>query len=136
MSASGAGPSAWPRFFPADCPPSTTPPASGSAYRLVRANPPGEADFRSHVERGVKPPDGEECLACALSVYLDLDDILALRRSVKGFRKRNVAQGQLNVGALAHSPSGPTSSHHSWWLPEGASVHEGFKVVCGPEATK
>lgn len=134
MSASTSGPSAWPRFFPADCPPDSAPLASGSAYRLVRSNPPAAADFQSYAERGVKPDDGDECKACALSVYRGLDDILALRRTAKGFRRRSIAEGPLSVGSLAHTPSTPTSTHHSWWIPDGAKVHDGFSVVCGPEA--
>ena len=117
----------WPTFFPADCPPLAAEPASGHAYRFVRNDPPKPEDFRSYRESGTSY-EGDDCLACSLSILRDAEDVKHMRRSVPGFKKRRVALGELQTGAVKHTP-GSSASHHSWWLPIGAAVAQDFAIV-------
>ena len=119
----------WPDFFPEDCPPNDATLASGRAYRFVRRNPPESSDFQPYRKTGQRY-DGDACEASALSILREISDVRHMQRAVPGFRSRQVAVGDLRVGVVKYTP-GRTQSHHGWWLPDGASVHEDF-VVIGP----
>lgn len=117
----------WPAFFPANCPPSDTIEATGTVYRFVKNDPPIPSDFASHVETG-RRFHGDECQACGLSVFRNLEDLNDMRSRVKAFRSQYTAIGNLNTGVVKFTPAS-AASHHSWWLPVGSSVHEGFRVL-------
>jgi len=120
----------WPDFFPSDCPPSDSKPASGIVYRLIDGTTPKERDFKSYRElyptRQFPVP---ECQSCSLSVYSDEKDIDRLRRRIPATRKKKLSWGELNssFGRILHTPrNGDT--HHSWWLPDGKEPWLSFVV--------
>ena len=113
---------AFPDSWPPDCrPPADSFPPAGEFYRLVRTNPPTEADFLSFVElgkvlRGVVPCP---CMPFGLSVYRDRLD--AAHTSLL-FPKlgRFLAVGLLDstCGAVKPTP-GREPTHTTWWPPDG-----------------
>ena len=103
--------------LPEGCPPDdaeeiTTP---REVFRLVRTNPPTEADFKS--QRAEKPDHdfGEitECQARGLSVFTKRDDShMALK--LPSLRGRLICRVQLEAGAGRILRTGQRS-HHTWW---------------------
>lgn len=83
----------FPSFFPKDCPPNDAQSSADEFFRLVRAHPPEDNDFRSHVELGINGRF-DRCIGSGLSVFTELNDIYKLKRRVKGFEKRRVARGK------------------------------------------
>ena len=120
----------WPDYFPDDCPPQDSEPASGEVYRLVKSNPPTEDDFEDYVnlypERDFRE---RECRACGLSVFRDVEDASNLRDRVPAMRGHLVARGKLNseLGRMKHTP-GRRQSHFTWWVPVGVECHRFFSV--------
>ena len=117
----------WPTFFPANCPPSDAIVATGAGYRFVKNSPPTPADFASHAEMK-RRFGGDECQACGLSVFRNIEDLNAMRSRVKAFRSQYTAVGDLDTGVVKHTPAS-APSHHSWWLPVDTFVHENFRVI-------
>lgn len=84
-------------------------------YRLVRTDPPTDADFRSQrcehprtKYRGVT-----ECRARGVSVYTDSADA-AGKLALPQFKGRMVCRVTLDAGAGWIEPFG-RDSHHTWW---------------------
>jgi len=105
----------WPTHFPIGCPPEDATEAEGEVFRFTRPPEVSEADFRSHVERGLRP--ASDCEAAGLSVYTDVSDALAAWEAIPGMRRRNLARGALTPehGAMRPTPREMTPSHHTWW---------------------
>lgn len=120
----------FPSFFPKDCPPDDAQSSADEFFRLVRADPPEENDFRSHVELGINGRF-DRCIGSGLSVFTELNDIYKLKRRVKAFEKRRVARGRAEPkdGLAVHTPTKEEDSHHTWWLFEGATVAKKFVVI-------
>ena len=120
----------WPDFYPANCPPAEAESASGTVYRLVNHDPAQAEDFKTPWEeyRGrFEPPD---IINCGVSVHTDPQDSEKLRNRIGKFRKRQIAEGELNptLGMIQHTPS-PEKSHHAWWIPIGAEPWLVFNVI-------
>jgi hypothetical protein len=111
-------------YFPEGCPPEQAGPTSGTFFRLVRSDPPGEDEFRTHREKGYNR-GGDPCQKCGLSIYgeqtdaADLYRFFARRHGVHGTRIGNlVAKLSLNPshGKLMPTPrQRRPDSHHTWW---------------------
>ena len=113
----------WPHFYPENCPPMNTKPASGKVYRLVRNDPVQAEDFRAFFEENPRwfrnKPTTTVCKGCGLSVYTDLQDIKQLKdRYKRKFGKYKIAEGELDAkfGMIQNTPS-KEESHHTWWVP-------------------
>ena len=98
-------------------------PASGKIYRLVRRDPAQERDFKSLFEENPQGFKDESniiiCIGCGLSVHTDLRDSERLKKRVRKFKNRRIAEGELNptLGMIQHTPSSRFKSHHTWWIP-------------------
>ena len=85
-------------------------------YRLVRNNPPRDADFRS--QRAARPTarfNASECRARGVSVFANQRDA---EQSARRPNLRGSAIGQvvLTTGAGRIKKTGrPSSSHYTWW---------------------
>ena len=125
----------WPHFYPENCPPMEAQPASDKVYRLVRSDPAQEKDFKALFEenpqRFKSEPDPKICIGCGLSVHTDLQDSERLRKRVRKFKNRQIAEGELNptFGMIQHTPSSNFKSHHTWWIPIESEPWIIFKVI-------
>ena len=107
--------------FPADCPdccpPADAEPAHGVVLRLVTAQPPTDADLKTHHELG-KGLKGDPCLRRGLSVLrsrLDAEHQHRLMPKLGSF----VASGTLDEqhGKTKATPAA-MPSHTTWWICE------------------
>lgn len=122
----------WPDYYPEDCPPENARPASGVVYRLIRQSHPTSKDFRSHREtQPHRTFDVPECIACGLSVFMDIEDVIRLQKRVPALRRRRVAKGTLvsDLGNMLPTPSRTGRSHHTWWVPVSTQPWELFQVA-------
>ena len=69
---------------------------------------------------------------CGLSIHTDSQDSEKLKNRIKKFRKRQIAEGELNptLGVIQRTPS-LEKSHHSWWIPLGAEPWGVFNIIGG-----
>ncbi|MEA5468174.1 hypothetical protein [Spirulina sp. 06S082] len=124
----------FPDYLPANCPPDTVLPASGTVYYLVNNDPPTPKDFFSKREKNPTkkpfPKAEQECQACGISVYTEIGDLFELQQKFPGFANCKPAVGTLNsdLGVIKATPSSG-SSHHTFWLASGAKPWEVFKVI-------
>ena len=104
--------------LPPDCPPADAEEIldSREVFRLVRANPAQESDFRSQrAELPDKVFDGVcECVARGLSVLVTLEAGRNATRLPR-LRGRMVCRVQLFAGAGFIKPTGRNPDHHTWW---------------------
>ena len=123
----------WPNFYPANCPPADSKPASGTFYRLVRHTPPKEEDFRTPWEEfhGTGRFSEPTIINCGLSVHADAEDSQRLKKRIGKFRKRKIAKGELDstLGVIKHTPSQQEKSHHAWWVPVEAKPWTAFTII-------
>jgi hypothetical protein len=122
----------WHSYTPEGCPPTAAVGMDGCFYRLVASDPPTQTDFKSHKELNPSKPFPDPCQACGLSIFQNLNDIVALKARVPAFKKKFVAIGELqsHQGVLCHTPSsGQNNSHHTWWLPTEIDCTGWFKVL-------
>lgn len=128
----------WPQFFPNNCPPVDAEPATGVVFRLTRGDIPLHEDFLSHRERFRDRDFENECEACGLSVYRDASDARRAIAIAKGFRKKRIAQGEINpdMGKIKHTPRDNEygASHLTWWLHFGQEPASLFVVIHSPNA--
>ena len=125
----------WPHFYPVNCPPPEAEPASGKIYRLVQRDPVQERDFKPLFEENPQRFRNESntkiCIGCGLSVHTDRQDSEQLKKRVRKFKNRQIAEGELNptLGMIQHTPSSRFKSHHTWWIPIGAEPWVIFNVI-------
>ena len=104
--------------LPRGCPPEDAQEivASRTVFRLVRANPPSEEDFRSH--RAERPNarfhNVGECRARGLSVFSERD-ACARHTKLPSLRGRIVCRVQLMEGAGRIQQWGHDLAHNTWW---------------------
>ncbi len=120
----------WPDFYPDDCPPSDANDLDGVVYRLVKSNPPTEADARSHLELGASPK-APPCQRSGLSCALDREYLEDVRRAVPYRRKNRIARGEFHSEHGKIKQTGPDRGHHTMWLraPFLAKLPEMLRVV-------
>lgn len=102
--------------LPEGCPPSEANEIVQTmiVYRLARANPPTDNDFRSqHSLRPNVKFKLSECIARGLSVHKDRQDSENLTKLPK-FRSSRVCKVTLENGAGRVMQTGKPS-HHTWW---------------------
>jgi len=105
--------------YPVDCPPNDSAPCAEQVYRLVSGNQPTVTDFQSYLDRyGVRAKD-DPCLARGLSVCLDFDAAVRLRKRLKAFRTHKIAVAQLDTTAGLIKQTTDNVDHHTWWLNDG-----------------
>ena len=122
----------WPDFYPVNCPPKEAKPASGTVYRLVRYNPAQAEDFKTPWEEYPGRFPAPTITNCGLSVHTDLQDSEKLKNRIPKFRRRQIAEGELNptLGMIQHTRS-LEQSHHSWWIPIGTAPWVVFNIIGG-----
>jgi hypothetical protein len=120
----------WPDYFPEDCPPDFAEDANLEAYRLVDQDPPSEDDFIPHKLLYPDRRYPDECKACGLSVFTEINDFIELQRRVPALRGSLISVGNLTpeMGKILPTPY-RGNSHHSWWIPDGMLVAKSFNVV-------
>ena len=114
----------WPTDLPEDCPPEDSVAANGTYFRIVKSNPPVEADFasvyeinRKRAERQIRLGRRSECETMGLSVYSNIDDAVECARQFPGLGgivaeldlSPDSGRTLLTVGGFA--------SHNTWWKP-------------------
>ena len=103
--------------LPDGCPPDTAEEIVQpcEVFRLVRTNPPTEADFKS--QRAEKPRHTffgiDECQARGLSVHTERHDSEKALKLPK-LRGRLICRLRLGLGAGKIQQTG-RPSHHTWW---------------------
>lgn len=103
--------------LPVNCPPSEAVEIAEprTVYRIVRRNPPVDADFRS--QRAMFPdrpfPNVLECQARGVSVHDDIEEAQLLL-NMRNFRGCIICQVNLNRGAGYIQQTG-RRSHFTWW---------------------
>lgn len=102
--------------LPEGCPPDEAKEIAARriVFRLVRRNPPSDADFRS--QRAEKPKNQfnvPECQARGLSVFGDLSDAIR-QQKLPHFRGSKVCEVTLGSGAGRIQKTG-RRSHFTWW---------------------
>lgn len=101
-------------------------PADAAVFRITKANPPSQDDFKSHEELG-KTTNGPQCLRLGLSLFQNLNDA---EHSLQLFPKLGsyVMQGQLGHkhGVIQVTPSNRFPTHTTWWPYEGINRLEPF----------
>ena len=105
--------------LPEDCPPETATEIEAplQVYRLVRTNPPTDADFASvRTENPTKPPFPDavkECRANGVSVFLSAADALDRRKQPK-HQGKSLCRVHLGPGT-GRLEKNWRKSHHTWW---------------------
>jgi hypothetical protein len=108
----------YPDHFPDDCPPDTAHEANGDVYRFTSRRQPKARDFKSKWEEQPGADFGDKlCMACGISIFTDLADVVRMRQFSAAQRKKFVAKGTLSPewGELLHTAK--KGSHHTWWMP-------------------
>jgi len=122
----------WPEHFPEYCPPEDADDTDHTVYRFVNSNPPREDDLKSHRERFEAYDFGDkECLACGLSVYTEVNDIINAQKRVPGMAKKLIAKFELQNGdgKIKHTSTNFRDSHHTWWVPITLNGQDKFKSI-------
>lgn len=128
----------WPEDLPEVCPPPDAAPATVTAYRLVRSNPPAPEDFIRPIDGPRKYPLDPDapCGPFALSIFVDPADVPVAKQWIPGFKKRHAAVRTLTPahGVVKQEPlNNPKwplmESHHDWWVPRTVDPYIGFTVV-------
>jgi hypothetical protein len=106
----------WSEQLPDRCPPEEAYNPNGQVfYRLCQSNPASSQDFLSN--RFLCPtcnfPNVSECIALSLSVFIDMEKCLNIRRLPR-HKNSKVMYFQIKDGdGLVLKTSGP--GHYSWW---------------------
>ena len=117
--------------LPADCPPAEAVEITEPlvVYRIVRHEPPADADFRS--QRALFPdrpfPNVSECQARGLSVHDDIRETQQLL-NLRNFRGCTVCQVNLDHGAGYIQRTG-RRSHFTWWPLADYDIMDNCSVV-------
>jgi hypothetical protein len=89
-------------------------------FRLVRSNPAGESDCRSHHELGTLPK-APPCLRCGLSVFRVREDAEHQYRAYPKLGKF-LASGELRAEhGMTKLTQGRRPTHTTWWPYEGVA---------------
>ncbi|WP_286230273.1 hypothetical protein [Neobacillus mesonae] len=128
----------WPDYFPKECPIG----AKGKeieVYRLVDNDPPTESDFIPNFISQPGRKFSDDCQACGLSVFKNLDDAIhqnnVLAESIyfqrKGLPKKKIAKGISNskFGQIKDTPAREHTSHVTYWVFKDKNIESHFKVI-------
>ncbi|MDG7001217.1 MAG: hypothetical protein JRN15_19140 [Nitrososphaerota archaeon] len=95
----------------------------GEIYRLVPHLPVDKEGFTTYFDLypGREWRDGE-CMAHGLSVLVNFEAALKLRRRIKGLRDYKIAVACLedSVGVIKQTTDNP--EHHTWWPDDGVDL--------------
>ncbi len=119
----------WPDYFPNQCPPVDARKDWLAVFRLVSQNPPAQGDFLPTIKESPHRQFTDEnlCIACGVSVFKNIDDILKKREKYKPLREKKVASGIiLPDDGLVKETGG--QSHLTWWL-QTEEPHTSFREV-------
>ena len=118
----------WPAFYPEGVPPADATPTRGTAYRLVPAVPPSQADFRSTHEEFPErqyPDEHNFINSFGASFHMTLEASRICRRRYKGLRSHRIVVGTFASSMGCQKPTyGP--GHLSVWLYVEAAPHREF----------
>lgn len=120
----------WADDFPENCPPAKAINRGLEAYRLLKKRSPEETDFKTHKELNIPFKKTNECLACGLSVYTDIDAIYSMLKKVPKMRKKFkfYAKGIVptDAGVLLETPE--KSRHYTWWVYPETNPMDAFSI--------
>lgn len=118
-----------PNYFPEQCPPSDARQDELTVFRLVSNLPATSDDFlptiREFPHRKFLAKD--LCIACGVSVFKEMDDLLKKQEKYKNLKYKKVAKGIItrNDGRVKETGE---PSHVTWWL-ETTEPHKIFSEV-------
>ena len=118
--------STWPAYFPEQCPPLQARIDNIQVYRLVDSTPLTANDFLpTVVEHPHRPfPADKLCAACGVSVFRNVQDVMAKRRRFAPLRNKKIARGCITESdGLVLETFEPT--HITWWL-QTVAPHANF----------
>lgn len=118
----------FPKDWPINCPPSDADDARGEVYRIVKHEPPEDADLESHHENG-RLPKAPPCLRCGLSVFREIRDAVHQRHLIPKLGSL-IAQATLQAEhGKTKLTEGKQPTHATWWAYEGVDRAGLFSVV-------
>lgn len=107
----------WPEYFPEQCPPAEARNDNVQVFRLVDGTPLSAEDFRPAVIEHPHRPFGSDklCVACGVSVFRNVQDVIAKRNRFAPLRNKKIARGHITESdGLVLETFEPT--HMTWWL--------------------
>ncbi|WP_380187815.1 hypothetical protein [Iodobacter arcticus] len=121
-------------FLPEQCPPSDARQDNLKVFRLVANCPPNANDF---LPTKVESPHrkftiDELCMACGVSVFKNVADILKKRERFKPLKSKKIACGTISPSDGLVKETGQPS-HVTWWL-QTNEPHATFREV--PDVTQ
>lgn len=119
----------WPDYFPEQCPPSDARQDDLKVFRLVTSSPPTADDFLpTTIESPHRKFTGEElCMACGVSVFKNIADIIKMRDRFKPLRTKKIAYGTITFSDGLVKETGQPS-HVTWWL-QTNEPHATFREI-------
>lgn len=124
----------FPDYYPDRCPPAEARDANQVVYRFVESNPPCESDFLPHRIRYPGRQFSDECQACGLSVFSDIESLMQMRSILPKSHQRNwkyIAEGRLRpgCGVIMPTPNDGSPAHMTWWVACGVVPRDMFRAV-------
>lgn len=112
--------------LPDACPPQSATSRQQPAYRIVRGNPPSEADFKTHAELGLAVT-ADQCRRSSLSIFATYRQA-AHRKSLSPKLGSYIAHANLTQAHGLISPQN-MAGHMDWWAYSGMVNPNEFRVV-------
>ena len=119
---------AFPTYFPEQCPPADVEPASGVVYRLVKNAPVTEEDFKTHHETS-RCKKADPCMRMGLSVLRELKDAVHQRKVLPVLGKYISKASLKSHHGLTKLTGGQRPSHTTWWPYVDVQRAEPFELV-------
>jgi len=119
----------WFNDFPEQCPPLDARKDKLEVFRLVSNSPPTADDFLPTIKESPHRNFSDEnmCIACGVSVFKNIDDILRRREDFKPLKDKKVAYGTIMPDDGVVKETGKPS-HITWWL-QTKEPHKTFSEV-------
>lgn len=119
----------WPDYFPEQCPPIDARKDELAVFRLVSNSPPTSDDFLPKIKEDPhrKFSNENSCIACGVSVFKNIDDVLKMRERFKPLKNKTVAYGIIMPEDGVVKETGKPS-HITWWV-QKEEAHTSFREV-------
>lgn len=102
--------------------------AEGGVFRLVKSDPPTDADLASHHETG-RLPKAPPCLRCGISVFREMEDAVHQRQLFPKLGDLIATATLQPVHGRTKLTEGRQPTHTTWWAYEGVQRASLFSVV-------
>lgn len=119
--------------LPEDCPENKvlTYEKDFKGYHIVKSMPPGEMDFKTHIQKGKPAKKDKKCQASGLSVLEKHKEAIQIADSFPE-NGQYVLQGLIRYdvdGIVKITPSSRYPSHHTWYPFSGTIEKEVFNKI-------